>query len=94
MNFYLSITQMSSIQMVVRYLDHHLDTRLVFKWWSEYQTKYNLVFKSHFNTRLFGNRTTFNNSKTRLVQYSDSHCTHFQPFCIDFEHVLLLTRPL
>ena len=71
-NFYLS-----SIQMVVWYLDH-LDTGPVFKRWSEYQTKYNPVFKWHSNTRLFGDCTTFNHLNTRLVLYSDSNCTGIQ----------------
>ena len=33
--------------MVVWYSDHHLNTGLVFKWQSEYPTKFSLGFKWH-----------------------------------------------
>ena len=59
MNFHLSVIQMSDIQMVVWYSDHHSNTGLVFKW--------------HSNNWPFGDRTTFDHSNTRLVQYSDPH---------------------
>ena len=39
-NFYLSGIQMYGIQMVVWILGHHLDTDSVFKWGSEYRTKF------------------------------------------------------
>ena len=58
-NFHLFSIQMSGIQMVVRYSNHHLNTGPVFKWWSEYQTKFSPVFKWHSNNRPFGDRTTF-----------------------------------
>ena len=51
MNFYLSGIQMSVIQMVVQHSDHHSNAILVFKWWSEYRTKFIPVFKWHLNTR-------------------------------------------
>ena len=75
MNFHLSGIQMSSIQMVVQYSDHHLDTGLVFKWWSEYWTKFSPVFKWHSNNRPFGDLTAFDHLNTRLVRYSDPHCS-------------------
>ena len=65
---------MSSIQMVVRYSDHHWNTSPLFKWWSEYRTKFSPVFKWHSNNGPFGNQTTFDHLNTRLVRYSDPHC--------------------
>ena len=49
-NFYWFGIQMSGIQMVVRNSDPHSNTGLVFKWWSEYQTKFRLVCKWHSDT--------------------------------------------
>ena len=48
-NLSLVRIQMSGIQMVVWYSDHHLNTGLVFKWQSEYWTKFSPVFKWHSN---------------------------------------------
>ena len=45
-NFYLSCIQMSGIQMAFRYSDHHLNTSLVFKRWSEYRTKFTTIRRS------------------------------------------------
>ena len=45
MNLCLSGIQMSGILMVIRYSDHHSNTVPVFKWWSEYPTKFSPVFK-------------------------------------------------
>ena len=73
-NFHLSGIQMSGIQMVVRYSDHHANTGPVFKWWSEYWTKFSRVFKWHSNNGSFGDRTIFDHLNTRLVRYSDPHC--------------------
>ena len=74
-NFHLYGIQMSSNQMVVQYLDPHSNTGLVFKCWSQYQTKFSPAFKWHSNTGLLGNRTTFDNLNNWLVPYSDPHCT-------------------
>ena len=74
MNYHLSGIQMSGIQMVVGYSDHHSNTGPVLKWWSEYNTKFSPVFKWHLNNGQFGDRTTFDHSKARLVRYSDPHC--------------------
>ena len=73
-NFHLSRIHLSGIQMVFWYSDHHLKTGLVFKWQSEYRTKFIPVFKWHSHNGPFSNRTTFDHSNTRLVQYSDLHC--------------------
>ena len=43
--FFQSSIQMTSIQMGVRYSDHHSDTSQIFKWWSKYQTKFSMVLK-------------------------------------------------
>ena len=67
---------------LVQYSDHHLNTGLVFKWWSEYRTKFSLVFKWHSDNRPFGDWTTFNHLNTRLVWYSDPHCTFEKCFLI------------
>ena len=74
-NFYLSGIQMSGIQKVIWYSEHHLNTIPVFKWWSEYQTKLNPVFKWHSNTGPINDRTTLDHLNTRLVWYPDPHCT-------------------
>ena len=70
------LIQMSSIQMVVWYSDHHLNTALVFKWCSEYRTKFSPVFIWHSNNGPFRYRTAFDHLNTRLVQYSDPLCIH------------------
>ena len=46
-----------------------------FEWWSEYQTKFNLVFNWHSKTGQFGDRTTFDHLNTRLLLYSDLNCS-------------------
>ena len=46
----------------------------VFKWWSEYQSKFSPVFKWNSNNRPFGDQTIFKHSNTRLVRYSDPYC--------------------
>ena len=62
---------LSGIQMVVWYSDHHSDTGPVFKWRSEYLTKFSLVFKWHTNNGPFGDWTNLDQLNTRLVGYSD-----------------------
>ena len=74
-NIYLSGIQMFGIQMVVRYSDHHSNTGPVFKWCSEYRTKFSPVFKWNSSNWPFGDQTTYDHSNTRLVQYSDPHCS-------------------
>ena len=69
MNFYLS-----GIKMVVRYLDHHSNTGLVFKRWYEYRTKFIPLFRWHLNAGPFSDQTTFDHLNTRLVGYSDPNC--------------------
>ena len=65
---------MSGIQMVAWYSDHISNTGQVFKWGFDYQTKFSPVLKWHSNNGPFGDRTTFDHSNIRLVQYSDPHC--------------------
>ena len=72
MKFYLSGIHVSGIhvsgiQMVVGYSDHHSIPVPVFKWWSEYRTKFSPVFKWHLTNRSFSDQTTFNHPNTRLV---------------------------
>ena len=87
-NFHLSGIQMSGIQVVVQYSDHHSNTGPVFKWRSEYRTKSSPVFKWHSNNGPFGDHTTFNHLNTRLVRYSDPHCTNCPVFrCNQFSSV-------
>ena len=66
-----------SVYSLYRYYknsDHHLfNNGPVFKWWSEYQTKFSPVFKWHSNNGPFDDHTTFDHSNTRIVQYSDPH---------------------
>ena len=55
-NIWITTFYLSGIQMVVWYSDNHLNNGRVFKQWSEYQTKFSLIFKWHLNNgpeRLF-----------------------------------------
>ena len=51
-NIWITNFHLSGIQMVGQYLDHHSNTGPVFKWWSEYRTKY-ILFKSAIYIDLF-----------------------------------------
>ena len=62
----MSGIQMSSIHIVVWYSDHHLNNGPVFKWRSEYLTKFSSVFKWHSNNGPFGDQTTFSHSNTSI----------------------------
>ena len=74
-NIWIMSFHLSSIQKVVWYSDHHFNTGPVFIWWSEFRTKFSPIFKWHLNNGPFGDWTTFDHLNTRLVRYSDPHCT-------------------
>ena len=62
--------------LLVRYSDvRYSNGSWVFRPPFEYRTKFSPVFKWHLNNGPFGDQTTFDHINSRLVQYSDPHCT-------------------
>ena len=79
---------MTIIQIVAWYSDHHLNAGPVFKWCSEYWTKFCQVFKWHSNTGLFSNQTAFDHLNNRLVYNSDPSCIILVKPCLLAEWML------
>ena len=82
-NIWITNFHLSGIQMVVRYSDHHLNTGPVFKWWSEYQTKFS---KLQFYSKLATFCRVFKIFSGKIYQVTFCH------FLISWEQIWGLKR--
>ena len=82
--FYMAVLflgQLFELRTPVCYLT---GSGLVFKWWSEHQTKFSPIFKQHLNNGQLGDWIDFDHLSTRHVRYSDPHCCKWEVLILLF----------